>query len=62
MKAERDETIAKAMNLINETENIYLFGYRSKVTDAIGAAFGIDFSKKRLKLSEIKKMLGNVKK
>jgi transposase len=58
-------TIIKELNKIecmNETENIYLFGYRSKVTDAIGAAFGIDFSKKRLKLSEIKKMLGDVKK
>jgi transposase len=58
-------TIIEELNKIecmNEAENIYLFGYRSKVTDAIGAAFGIDFSKKRLRLSEIKKILGDVKK
>lgn len=46
----------------NEMENIYLFGYRSEITDAIGKAFGIDFSKKRLRLAEIKKIIGDTKK
>jgi transposase len=40
---------------INEDENIYLFGYRSQISDLLGKIFGIDFSKKRLLRSEIKK-------
>jgi transposase len=47
---------------INERENLYLFGYRNKLTDELGAAFGIDFTRKRLTLSEIKGLLGGVKK
>jgi transposase len=47
---------------INEQENIYLFGYRSKTAIALGKAFGIDFAKRRLYLSDIKKILGDVKK
>jgi len=47
---------------LHEQENIYLFGYRSEISDALGKAFGIDFSKKRLRLDEIKKFLGDVKK
>lgn len=45
----------------NEDENIYLFNYRSKLSDELGQAFGIDFTKKRLYLQEIKKVLGSVK-
>ena len=47
---------------INEYENIYLFGYRSEISDTLGNAFGLDFAKKRLRLKEIKKILGDVKK
>jgi transposase len=59
------ETIIDCLNrleCVNEHENIYLFGYRSKVSDALGKAFGIDFTKKRLRLNEIKNILANVKK
>lgn len=52
----------KKIECTSEHENIYLFGYRSKLSDALGNAFGIDFTKKRLRLHEIKKILGNVKK
>ena len=43
-------------------ENIYMFDYRDEVTDAVGNALDIDFSKKYMKLGEIKKILGEVKK
>jgi transposase len=38
----------------NEHENVYLFDYRSEISDAIGVALGIDFTNKRLRLGEIK--------
>jgi transposase len=43
-------------------ENIYMFDYRDDVTDTLSEPFGIDFSKKYMKLGEIKKILGEVKK
>lgn len=46
----------------NVKENLFLFDYRDEVTDAIGEALGIDFTKKFMKLGEIKKILGEVKK
>jgi transposase len=46
---------------MHEFENIYLFGHRSEISAELGKAFGIDFSKKRLRLDEIKKILGDVK-
>lgn len=46
----------------HEQDNLYLFDYRSEVSDAIGQAIGVDFTKKRLRLEEIKKYLGSVKK
>ena len=46
----------------NEQENLYLFDYRSEVSDAIGNALGIDFTRRRLRLSEIKNILANSKK
>jgi transposase len=46
----------------NEQDNLYLFDYRSEISDAIGSSFGIDFTRKRLRLSEIKNILGNSKK
>ena len=56
------EKIIECLNKIecmHEYENIYLFNYRDKISDALGAAFGIDFTKKRLQLAEIKKILGD---
>jgi transposase len=43
-------------------ENYYMFDYRDEVTDAVGQALDIDFSRKFMKLGEIKKILGEVKK
>lgn len=43
-------------------ENIYLFDYRDEVTDAFVDTMEIDFSNKYMKLGEIKKILGDVKK
>ena len=47
---------------MHEFENIYLFGHNSEITANLSEVFGIDFSKKRLRLDEIKKILGDVKK
>lgn len=49
------------INCINEDDNLYLFGYRDKVSDTIGEALGIDFTKKRMLLSEIKSLLARCK-
>ena len=46
---------------IHEFENIYLFGYRSTISDRLGHAFGIDFSKQRLNLVSIKSILAEAK-
>lgn len=57
--------LIKAMNNIscsNESENLYLFDYRSDISDDLGQSFGIDFTKQRLTRAEIKKYLGAVKK
>lgn len=59
------EKIVECLNKIscsNEQENIYLFDYRSELSDAIGKALGIDFTNKRLRLGDIKKILGQAKK
>jgi hypothetical protein len=59
------EQIVNCLNYIScslEHENIYLFDYRNDITDAIGKAFGIDFTKRRLPLSKIKNILANAKK
>lgn len=45
----------------NEQENLYLFLHRSAVSDALGNALGIDFTKKRMRLSDIKRALGKAK-
>lgn len=44
-----------------EHENTYLFDYRSNISDEIGKAFGIDFTKRRLRLHEIKNILASLK-
>jgi len=59
------EKIVSCLNSIscsNEQDNLYLFDYRSKISDAIGSALGIDFTKKRLRRSEIKNILAESKK
>ena len=59
------ERIIECLNKIscsNEQENIYLFDYRSELSDAIGEALGIDFTNKRLRLGDIKKSLALAKK
>lgn len=59
------EQLIKAMNSIScshEGGNLYLFDYQSEVSDALGKAFGIDFSMLRLTRGEIKKNLAAVKK
>ena len=45
-----------------EDENLYLFDCRNSITDAIGKAFDIDFTKRRLPLNKIKNILANSKK
>ncbi len=45
-----------------EDRNLYIFDYRSEISDAVGEAFAIDFTLKRLRLGEIKKILGGTKK
>jgi len=59
------EKIVSCLNSIscsNEQDNLYLFDYRSNISDAIGAALGIDFTKKRLTQVEIKNILAESKK
>jgi transposase len=58
------EQIITSLNNIScslEYENVYLFDCRNKITDAIGKAFGIDFTKKRLPLNKIKNILAGAK-
>lgn len=59
------EKIIECLNRIscsNEQDNLYLFDYRSKVSDAVGDALGVDFTRKRLRLGEIKNILATSKK
>ena len=58
------QQITDCLNRIScslEEENLYLFDFRSPLSDAIGKAFDIDFTSKRLRLGEIKKVLANAK-
>ena len=59
------EQLIEAMNALScshEGSNLYLFDHQSDVADALGAAFGINFSMLRLTRAEIKKNIGAVKK
>jgi transposase len=59
------EKIVDCLNRIScshEQENLYLFDYRSEISDAIGQALDLDFSKKRLRLGEIKGIVASSKK
>jgi transposase len=57
--------IVECLNRIScshEEDNIYMFDYRSEISEAIGDALGIDFKKKRLRLNEIKNIIAMSKK
>lgn len=57
--------IIECLNKIScslEQDNLYLFDYRSKISDAIGNALGIDFTRRRRRLGEIKNILAKSKK
>lgn len=59
------EQIISCLNNIScshEHENVYLFDYRTYISDEIGKVFAIDFTKKRLLLNEIKNILALSKK
>jgi transposase len=59
------EKIVSCLNNItcsNEQDNLYLFNYRSEISDLIGEKLGIDFTAKRLRLGEIKNILAESKK
>jgi transposase len=59
------EKIVSCLNNItcsNEQDNLYIFKYRSEISDMIGEALGIDFTLKRLRLGEIKNILAESKK
>lgn len=59
------EQIITCLNNVScslEHTNLYMFDYRSEISDYIGKAFNIDFTNKRLQLSEIKNILANSKK
>jgi len=59
------EQIITCLNNIScslEHTNLYMFDYRSHISDFIGEAFNIDFTKKRLRLNEIKNILALSKK
>ena len=57
--------LIEAMNNIscsNEDGNLYLFDFRSDISDHLGEVFNLDFTKKRLARAEIKKNLSDAKK
>lgn len=59
------EQIITCLNNIScslEHTNLYMFDYRSNISNCIGEVFGIDFTKKRLRLSDIKNILASSKK
>ena len=59
------EQIITCLNNIScslEHTNLYMFDYRSYVSDYIGKSFGIDFTNKRLRLNIIKNILASSKK
>ena len=66
-KISREYSPAKIIEALNniqcvsEYENIYLFGYRSVISDLLGETFALDFSKRRLQLASIKNILASVK-
>jgi len=58
------ENLIETMNAIScshEGGNLYLFDHQSETADALGGAFGLDFSMLRLTRGEIKINIGTVK-
>ena len=60
--AEKIISCLNGISCSNEQDNLYLFDYRSKISDTTGDALGIDFTHKRLRLGEIKNILAESKK
>jgi len=60
--AERMIECLNKISCSNEQDNLYLFDYRSEISDAISNVLGIDFTRKRLRLADIKNILANSKK
>lgn len=60
--AEKIIACLNGISCTNEQDNLYLFDYRSEISDTIGDAVGIDFTRKRLRLGEIKNILAESKK
>ena len=59
------ERIIQCLNKVScshEQDNLYLFNYRSEISDHIGGKLGLDLTRKRLQLAEIKNILANCKK
>jgi transposase len=59
------EKLIEALNNIScsyEGGNLFLFDHRDAITDDLGKAFGIDFTKQRLTRADIKKNIGAAKK
>jgi transposase len=59
------EQIITCLNNIScslEHTNLYMFDYRSNISNFIGEVFGINFTNKRLRLNEIKNILASSKK
>jgi transposase len=59
------EQIITCLNNIScslEHTNLYIFDYCSEISNYIGETFGIDFTNKRLRLSQIKNILASSKK
>ena len=57
--------IVETMNNIscsNESANLFLFDYRTELSDYLGKAFSLDFTKERLTRAAIKKNIAEVKK
>jgi hypothetical protein len=63
--AHSPEDLIEALNNIScshEGGNLFLFDYRSDVSDDLGNAFGIDFTRQRLTRADVKKNIGAAKK
>ena len=60
--AEKLLACLNSISCSHELENIYLFDYRSEISDALGEALDIDFTKKRLRLIDAKNILAAAKK
>lgn len=50
----------KAMSGSHEEANWWLFNHRSRLSDTLAASVGLDLSRKRMRLEEIKKILAQV--